>query len=73
MYLLASAWKFVYEGICLVRDKGLSDRQVYQQLKDDQELSHLYLTVFELQKKIVDLGQHRLRLKMMASGEEFQI
>ena len=69
MYLLASAWKFVYEGICIVRDKGLDDRQVYQQLQKDQELSHVYLTIFELQKKIVDLGQHRLRFKMMASGK----
>ena len=70
MYMLASAWKAVYIGICMLREKGLSDAKVYLQLKADQEMAHLYLTLFELVRKITELGQSRLRLKLQVSGKQ---
>ena len=52
----------MYEGVCMLRDKGLKDHNVHTQLRAKEELGHLYLTAFELQKKIVALCQQRLRL-----------
>ena len=60
-HLLASGWVILYESFQKLRDMGLRDKEIRSQLQNNPEIRNVYLSAYELLKKLVSSLQHRLR------------
>ncbi|KAG7098800.1 hypothetical protein E1B28_000705 [Marasmius oreades] len=56
-YMIASAWKLVADSLCELEEDGLSNKQVVQQLSNNQELRSRYLALYDVIDTLVKLNQ----------------
>ncbi|OAX37405.1 hypothetical protein K503DRAFT_850462 [Rhizopogon vinicolor AM-OR11-026] len=58
-YMVASAWKIVFDSLRALEKSGLNDATAHIQLQKDQGLLSRYLVVCDLVSNLVDLGQKK--------------
>ncbi|KAI5123681.1 hypothetical protein M0805_001709 [Coniferiporia weirii] len=60
-YMLASGWTIVFESLSMMQNMGLTDGLVLGQLRSSDKMRKIYLSAFDLLKKLVASSQQRLR------------